>query len=63
MDDLAAVEDSADFFVAKTIRGMEEKMNNTVIHENNDVDDAGDTVGSGKVCATFQKVNSCFICQ
>ncbi|KAM9366749.1 testis-expressed protein 9 isoform 2-T2 [Symphorus nematophorus] len=46
MDDLAAVEDSADVFVAKTIRSMEEKMNDIVTNEDA-VDDAGDTVGSG----------------
>ncbi|KAE8297072.1 Testis-expressed protein 9 Testis-specifically expressed protein 1 [Larimichthys crocea] len=49
MDDLAAVDDSADFFLAKTIRSMEEKMDDTVAHENvgEDLCDAGDNVGSG----------------
>lgn len=48
--DLGAVEDSADFFLAKTIASMEEKMNDTVIHDNFEDDrDAGDNVGSGKV--------------
>ncbi|XP_049456328.1 testis-expressed protein 9 isoform X3 [Epinephelus fuscoguttatus] len=50
VDDLAAVEDSADCFLAKTIRSMEEKMNNnTVIHENglDDGADAGENLGSG----------------
>ncbi|XP_026175773.1 testis-expressed protein 9 isoform X2 [Mastacembelus armatus] len=48
--ELGAVEDSTDFFLAKTIRSMEEKMNNTVTHEN-DVDDhdmcnTGNNLGS-----------------
>ncbi|XP_026233403.1 testis-expressed protein 9 isoform X2 [Anabas testudineus] len=47
-DELGAAEDSADFFLAKTIRSMEEKMNNTVTHENVEDDhDVGDNVGSG----------------
>ncbi|GAA6227816.1 testis-expressed sequence 9 protein [Lates japonicus] len=50
-DELAAVEDSADFFLTKTIRSMEEKMNDSVALENavedNDVTNAGDNVGSG----------------
>ncbi|XP_030269178.1 testis-expressed protein 9 [Sparus aurata] len=46
VDDLEAVENSADFFLAKTIRSMEEKMNDTVTHENVE-DDTGDYVGSG----------------
>ncbi|XP_074474496.1 testis-expressed protein 9 isoform X1 [Sebastes fasciatus] len=48
VDDVAAVGDSADGFLAKTIRSMEEKMNDTVIHENvvEDVADADDNVGS-----------------
>lgn len=48
--DLGAVEDSADFFLAKTIASMEEKMNDTVIHESVEDDhDAGDNVGSGNL--------------
>ncbi|XP_031170263.1 testis-expressed protein 9 [Sander lucioperca] len=49
VDDLAAVADSADCFLAKSIRSMEEKMNDTMIHENvvDDVANAGDNVGSG----------------
>lgn len=51
VEDLAAVEDSADFFLAKTIRSMEDKMNDTVPQENvvDDVCNAGDNVGSGNV--------------
>ncbi|XP_031701825.1 LOW QUALITY PROTEIN: testis-expressed protein 9 [Anarrhichthys ocellatus] len=47
--DLAAAEDSEDFFVAKTIRSMEEKMNDSAIHDNvvDDEANAGDNVGSG----------------
>ncbi|XP_071344454.1 testis-expressed protein 9 isoform X4 [Trachinotus anak] len=49
--ELEAVEDTADFFLAKTIRSMEEKMNDTVTHENvvddHDVCNAGDNIGSG----------------
>lgn len=58
MDDLAAVDDSADFFLAKTIRSMEEKMDDTVAHENvgEDLCDAGDNVGSGNVCVTLWKI-------
>lgn len=51
-DDSEAVEDSADFFLAKTIRSMEEKMNNTVTHENVE-DDTGEYVGSGEDYVTF----------
>ncbi|XP_044047877.1 testis-expressed protein 9 [Siniperca chuatsi] len=49
LDDLAAVEDSADFFLAKTIQNIEEKMDDTVTYENvvDDVSNAGDNVGSG----------------
>ncbi|XP_035507981.1 testis-expressed protein 9 isoform X2 [Morone saxatilis] len=49
VDNSAAVEDSTDFFLAKTIRSMEEKMNDTVTHESvvDDVSYAGDNVGSG----------------
>lgn len=49
MDDLTAVEDSADFFLAKTIRSMEEQMNDADLHDNvvDDVSNAGDNVGSG----------------
>lgn len=48
-DDLTAVEDSADFFLAKTIRSMEEQMNDADLHDNvvDDVSNAGDNVGSG----------------
>ncbi|XP_039987180.1 testis-expressed protein 9 isoform X2 [Xiphias gladius] len=50
-NELAAVEDSADFFLAETIHSMEEKMNGSVTHENvvddHDVSNAGDNVGSG----------------
>ncbi|KAK9542737.1 hypothetical protein VZT92_000573 [Zoarces viviparus] len=47
--DLAAVGDSEDVFVAKTIRSMEEKMNDSAIHDNvvDDEANAGDNVGSG----------------
>ncbi|XP_059215192.1 testis-expressed protein 9 isoform X2 [Centropristis striata] len=49
VDDLAAVEDSADFFLAKTIRGVEEKMNDSLSHEDvgDDAADAGDNIGAG----------------
>ncbi|XP_042342291.1 testis-expressed protein 9 isoform X4 [Plectropomus leopardus] len=49
VDDLAAVEDSADFFLAKTIRGMEERLTDDEIHENvvDAVADTGDNLGSG----------------
>ncbi|KAJ4947248.1 hypothetical protein JOQ06_009286 [Pogonophryne albipinna] len=49
VDDLVAGEDSADFFLANTIRSMEEKMNDIMIHESvmDDIDTAGETVGSG----------------
>ncbi|XP_023256498.1 testis-expressed protein 9 isoform X1 [Seriola lalandi dorsalis] len=49
-DKSEAIEDSVDFFMAKTIRTMEEKMNDTVTHENvvddHDLCNAGDNVGS-----------------
>ncbi|XP_068432294.1 testis-expressed protein 9 [Clinocottus analis] len=47
--DLADVEDSENVFLAKTIRSMEMKMNNTVIQEHfvDDEANAGDDVGSG----------------
>ncbi|XP_029987063.1 testis-expressed protein 9 [Sphaeramia orbicularis] len=45
-DDLAAVEDSADYFLAKTIQSMEEKMNDSDTHEN-DAPSAEDNGGSG----------------
>ncbi|XP_033967919.1 testis-expressed protein 9 isoform X1 [Pseudochaenichthys georgianus] len=49
VDDLVAGEDSADSFLANTIRSMEEKMNNIMIHESvmDDFDTAGENVGSG----------------
>ncbi|XP_045889402.1 testis-expressed protein 9 isoform X1 [Micropterus dolomieu] len=49
LDDLAAEEDAADSFLAKTIRSMEMKMDDTVTHENvvDDLSNAGDNVGSG----------------
>eukprot|EP00064_Thunnus_orientalis_P010295 superscaffoldBa00001384_g10321 len=52
VDDLTAVEDSADFFLAKTIRSMEEQMNDADLHDNvvDDVSNAGDNVGSGNLC-------------
>ncbi|XP_033971993.1 testis-expressed protein 9 [Trematomus bernacchii] len=48
-DDLVAGEDSADSFLANTIRSMEEKMNDTMCHESvmDDFDTAGENVGSG----------------
>ena len=53
VEDLAAVEDSADLFLAKTIRSMEEKMNDAAILEDLVDDDhvvnAEDNVGSGNV--------------
>ncbi|CAK6954863.1 testis-expressed protein 9 isoform X2 [Scomber scombrus] len=49
VDDLTAIEETDDSFLAKTIRSMEEKMNDPVLHENavDDVSNAGDTIGSG----------------
>ena len=51
MDELAAIDDSADLFLAKTIQSMEEKMNDAVTHDNvvddHDVYNTGDNVGSG----------------
>ncbi|XP_010793167.1 testis-expressed protein 9 [Notothenia coriiceps] len=49
VDDLVAGEDSADSFLANTIRSMEEKMNDIMIHESvmDDFDTAGENVGSG----------------
>uniref|UniRef100_UPI0037E9A4B7 testis-expressed protein 9 n=1 Tax=Semicossyphus pulcher TaxID=241346 RepID=UPI0037E9A4B7 len=47
VEDLGAVEDAADFFLAQTIRSMEEKMNDDTVTPENVVDDAGDNVGSG----------------
>ncbi|XP_053179698.1 testis-expressed protein 9 isoform X2 [Scomber japonicus] len=48
VDDLTAIEDADDSFLAKTIRSME-KMSDPVLHENDeaDVPNAGDTIGSG----------------
>lgn len=47
---MGAVEDSADFFLAQTIACMEEKMSDTIIHENVEDDhDAGHNIGSGNV--------------
>lgn len=63
MDDLRAVEESADFFLAKTIRSMEEKMNDTATHENGDVSNTGDCLESGNVYITLKKVNPSFIHQ
>ncbi|KAM7424087.1 hypothetical protein PAMA_000441 [Pampus argenteus] len=47
VEDLTAEDDSVDFFLAKTIRSMEQK-NDSVLHENglDDVSIAGDNVGS-----------------
>ncbi|XP_060923626.1 testis-expressed protein 9 [Limanda limanda] len=49
-DESADVEDSGDLFLAKLIRGMEEKMKDTDIHDivgdDHDVFNAGDNVGS-----------------
>ncbi len=58
VDDSAAVEDSADLFLAKTIRSMEEKMSDDVVHDGvvDDVLNTADNVGSGNVCVTFQNV-------
>ncbi|KAF0043224.1 hypothetical protein F2P81_004561 [Scophthalmus maximus] len=46
-----SAEDSADFFLAKAIHSMAEKMSDTVIQDNvtddHDVSNAGDNVGSG----------------
>ncbi|KAM7014667.1 testis-expressed protein 9 isoform 2-T2 [Tautogolabrus adspersus] len=47
VEDLAAVEDSDDFFLAKTIQSMEEKINEDTVTSENVVDDAGDNVVSG----------------
>lgn len=49
VEDFAAVEDSADLFLAKTIRSLEEKMNDAATHENvvDDLSNAGENVGSG----------------
>ena len=51
VDDLTAIEDADDSFLAKTIRSME-KMSDPVLHENDedDVPNAGDTIGSGNLC-------------
>ncbi|XP_067342172.1 testis-expressed protein 9 isoform X2 [Channa argus] len=50
-DKVMSVEDSADCFLAETIRSMEEKMNNTVtdetVEDDHDVLDAVDNLGSG----------------
>lgn len=53
MADLADGEDS-DLFLAKTIRSMEEKMNDIVIQEDvvDEEVDAGDDVGPGNVYDT-----------
>nr|XP_046242244.1 testis-expressed protein 9 [Scatophagus argus] len=47
--DSADINNSADIFLAKTIRSVEEKMNDAVTHENvvDDVPNNGDDVGSG----------------
>lgn len=65
LDDLAAEEDAADSFLAKTIRSMEMKMDDTVTHENvvDDLSNAGDNVGSGNFYAASQKVTLHFIYQ
>ncbi|XP_047436920.1 testis-expressed protein 9 isoform X2 [Mugil cephalus] len=49
VEDFAAVEDSAELFLAKTIRSMEEKMNDAAAHENvvDDLSNIGENVGSG----------------
>ncbi|XP_060894924.1 testis-expressed protein 9 isoform X2 [Labrus mixtus] len=47
VEDPAAVEDSDDFFLAKTIQSMEEKINDDTVTTENVVDDAGDNVVSG----------------
>lgn len=49
MDDLAAIEESADFFLAKTIHSMEERMNDTVTHEDHDALNTGDHLETGNV--------------
>lgn len=49
MDDLAAIEESADFFLAKTIRSMEERLNDTVTHEKHDALNTGDHLETGNV--------------
>uniref|UniRef100_A0A3P8T078 Testis expressed 9 n=1 Tax=Amphiprion percula TaxID=161767 RepID=A0A3P8T078_AMPPE len=48
VEDSAAVEHSADYFLAKTIQNMEEKMTDVVVHENavDDVTNTGANVGS-----------------
>ncbi|XP_008299627.1 testis-expressed protein 9 isoform X2 [Stegastes partitus] len=48
VEDFAAAEDSVDFFLAKTIQNMEEKMKDVVIHEDvvDDVTNTGADVGS-----------------
>lgn len=57
MNDLAAVEESADCFLAKTIRSMEKKMNDTVTHENvvDDVSNSGDYIETGNFYANLKK--------
>lgn len=53
-----SAEDSADFFLAKAIHSMAEKMSDTVIQDNvtddHDVSNAGDNVGSGTFLFHFQ---------
>ncbi|XP_065809055.1 testis-expressed protein 9 isoform X3 [Labrus bergylta] len=47
VEDPAAVEDSDDCFLAKTIQSMEEKINDDTVTTENVVDDAGDNIVSG----------------
>ncbi|KAM4593252.1 testis-expressed protein 9 [Odontesthes bonariensis] len=56
VDVSAAVEDAADLFLAKTIQGVEEKMNEADAHENvvEDVPDVEDNVGSGVLDAQMR---------
>lgn len=53
--DSAAARDSADTFLAETIRSMEEKMNDSIAHDKfvDDVLDIADNTGSGNVDVTF----------
>ncbi|XP_069549641.1 testis-expressed protein 9 isoform X2 [Brachyistius frenatus] len=56
LDDFAAVDDSADVFLAKTIQSMEEKMNDTATDENvvDDVTKVEETVGSDAQVRVFK---------
>lgn len=52
-DDFAALEEEADFFLAKTIQSLEEKMGEPVVQDHGVEDESAveDDVGTGDVCA------------